>query len=142
VAGWGTVGYGEGGVEQQNALTSPFVKHSIKMYASTAGANFFKNIAQRRGDTHTCRHREGQAIGLPRSVIGVLPQHDHLDLRQGREGKGAQRLWGVHHRAFRDRLLQTTAKLLSGLGLGKCIDKRTPSDVAMPRCNVSVSERD
>ena len=71
----------ERGIKQQDTLPGPVLQ-------ITAGGNrcagivfnFGENIAQAGWKLNPVVHREAKAMGLSRSVIGILPQNNHFGL--------------------------------------------------------------
>ena len=80
--------HGQHGVQQQHTLPRPRRQVGV---GSTTGAELtlqlLKDVAQTRRSLAAVRHREGKPHGLPRLMVGVLPQNDrpHRCSRAGAE---------------------------------------------------------
>ena len=74
------------GVQQQHTLLGPMRQAAVVGRRDAQVAlQFAVDIGQRRRNRHAGWHRETQAVGLARAVVGILPQNHHLD---GFEGRG------------------------------------------------------
>ena len=79
------LGHRQHRVEQQYALICPALQRAMGRYRlAQIALDFLEDILQRGGRPHTRRHRETQAMGLPRPVVGVLADDHHLDPAQRR----------------------------------------------------------
>jgi hypothetical protein len=85
--------YGEGGVEQQHPLPGPAVETAVvgPLHPDVV-RQFGEDVLQRRRERHAGPDTETQAVGLVRSVIRVLPENQHLDVRVGRQVEGGEDL--------------------------------------------------
>lgn len=90
----GTVGlHRQGGVEQQHALLGPAAQTAaLGSGPPEVVLDFLENILQRRGLRHAVGHRETEALGLPRLMVGVLPDDDHLDAAERAQVEGVEYL--------------------------------------------------
>ena len=71
--------HGEHRVEQQYALLGPAVEVARERhgYARVVG-DLLENVLERRRKGYAVGHGETEAVGLSGSVVGVLPDDDHL----------------------------------------------------------------
>ena len=85
--------HGEGAVEQQHALLCPAPQAAALRYGTPQVAvDFLEDVLERRGKRHTVCHGEAEALSLPRLMVGVLPEDDHLELFKRAEVEGIEYL--------------------------------------------------
>ena len=85
--------HGERGVEEQHALVGPTGEVAVgRQGLAEVGLNLLEDVDQRGRHRHTRSHREAHAVGLPRLVVGVLTDDDHLDLMEGTMVEGVENL--------------------------------------------------
>ncbi len=76
---------GEHRIQQQHSTVRPRNQAAMSGRLDTEVAlEFSVDVDQRRRHLDTRRHRETQALRLPRSVVGILPEDHHLDAVEGR----------------------------------------------------------
>ena len=135
----GLVGtHGEAGVEQEHALAGPAAQIAA-LGDGRAGLGLYlqEDVAQRGRKIHPVIHAEAEAVGLARSVVGVLAQDDHLDLVgrcavEGVEDEVSRRV------ACPGRVLRMNkADELAKVGLGKLVAQhRFPGRLDIHICHV------
>lgn len=83
--------YGEHGVEEEYALAGPGPKVSV-LGDGMAGIvmQLAEHVAERRGRRDAGPNGEGQAVGLPGLVIGVLAEEDGADSPAAGEPQGIE----------------------------------------------------
>ena len=93
VAGGLTPLHGQRGVEQQHAPLGPGRQVAVRRDGTAnVVVKFLEDVAQGRRNSYPGVDREGQAIGLPGTVIGVLPNDDDLDSVGRRQSQGIENL--------------------------------------------------
>ena len=78
--------YGEGVIEQQYALLGPASEvggSKSGIFLAEISVDFFEDISQRGRSNNPLGNREGQAVGLTGSMIGILSEYDYFDLVKG-----------------------------------------------------------
>ena len=78
-----TFDYGEGVIEQQYALLGPACEiggSKRRIFLAEISVDFFEDISQRGWSNNPLGDREGQAMGLTDSMIGILSEYDYFDL--------------------------------------------------------------
>ena len=81
------------GVQHQHALLRPTRQIAVRRnLAAGIVSEFTIDILQRRRQRHVSLHREAKPVSLPRAVVGILPQQEHLDLVRRRRLQGGEDL--------------------------------------------------
>ena len=76
--------YGQRGIEQQYPLFGPARQITcLRNGRAQIILNLLEDILQRRWKLHPVLHRETQAVSLPRLMVRVLSDDDHLHLVKG-----------------------------------------------------------
>ena len=84
----GVLAHRERGVEQQHALRGPRCQiPALGHRASQVGGHLLVHVAKAGGQLAASGHGKRQPHGLPRPVIRVLAQDDHLHVRRRGERK-------------------------------------------------------
>ena len=80
-------------VEEEDALPGPVDEAAVLSGRQTQiGLPLPVDVCQRGRQLDAGGHRKGQAVGLPRPVIGVLAQNHHLHLVRGRQREGGKQV--------------------------------------------------
>jgi hypothetical protein len=75
--------YGEDGIEKEDALLRPRGKIPTGRHRNPQVLmKLMEDILQRGRKGHTGWHGKAQSMGLPGTMIRVLPQNHHLHLRK------------------------------------------------------------
>ena len=110
--------YGEHRVEQQHPLLGPAVKVAARgVGRPRVVAHLLEDVLQRRREGDAVAHREAEPVGLPRTVVGVLPDDDHLEPLEGALVEGAEDVAAARIDASRGVLLAHEAGQLGEIGL-------------------------
>ena len=132
MAGGLAVFNGQAGIEQQDALRCPKNKGSIAGGSWRARMevgiprNFLEYVAQGRRWAFSRWDRKRKSLRLTFTVIRVLSQNHHFDLRQGSELQGQKRLGRVNDGAACQSGLQKLAQFGTLRAFQKYINNRTP----------------
>lgn len=84
--------HGERRIKEEHTLPRPRLEIAVGRDRASAeiAHNLFINILQRGWHCHLFWHGEAEAVGLPRAVIRILAQDDHLYLVEGAELEGVK----------------------------------------------------
>ena len=77
------IDYGEGVIEQLYALLGPACevgRSKRGTFLAEISVDFFEDISQRGRSDNPLGNREGQAVSLTGSMIGILSEYDYFDL--------------------------------------------------------------
>ena len=85
--------HGEGGVEEQNARSSPSLEVAVPRGRNTeVGFEFGVDVAQAGRNVDPVGDGKGKPVRLPRTVVGILAQDHHPDLVVGGQVQSAKHL--------------------------------------------------
>ena len=103
---------GKDRIQKKNALLSPFYQITVIRYiAAKVIMQFLIDVYQRRRDLYIRLYGKAQPVGLPGSVLRVLPQDHCLDFPERCKSKCVEYIlrWGIHNMVcilFNDLLIQ------------------------------------
>ena len=115
--------YGEASIEQQHPLTCPRFERARQGKRDTEiPMQLLKDVAQAGRLRHAIGDRKCQAVGLPRSVVGVLSQNHHTNSLRRRQFQRPERVWRKDCCTLGQPSLNEAAQALTGRGIQKTGD--------------------